>query len=163
MNQRCTARTDQGLPCRNWAVRGSNPPRCGSHNGGRRPPGAPYGNCNAQIHGRSARARPVPRSVEAAVADLAAHHLFLTTFLPADPDHPLPTVPDPVLARLFLLHCHAGLHLSRILRKVGALSPATVTVLAEAARTALLELRPAHDAAPSPRPAGDQGSYCSSD
>ena len=161
MNQRCTACTDQGLPCRNWAVRGSDPPRCGSHHGGRRPPGAPYGNRNAQIHGRSARPRPVPRTLEALVADLAAHHLVLTTFLPADPHPPLPTVPDLVLVRLLLLHCHAGLHLSRVLCRTGILSPAAVTVLAEAARTVLLELHPPSDAA-LPPPAGHRGGYCSS-
>ena len=156
MNQRCTARTDGGLTCRNWAVRGSNPPRCGAHGGGRRPPGAPYGNRNAQIH-----PRPVPRTVESLVADLAAHHLFLTTFLPADPGASLPTVPDPVLVRLLLLHCHAALHLSRVLCRTGILSPAAVTVLAEAARTVLLELHPPTNARLSP-PAGDRGGYCSS-
>ena len=31
MSQRCTATTRRGLPCRAWAVRGSDPPRCVAH------------------------------------------------------------------------------------------------------------------------------------
>jgi hypothetical protein len=36
MKQRCTAITVAGIPCRAWAVAGSDPPRCAQH-GGRRP------------------------------------------------------------------------------------------------------------------------------
>jgi hypothetical protein len=163
MNQRCTARTDQGLPCRNWAVRGSDPPRCGSHRGGRRPPGAPYGNRNAQIHGRCARPRPVPRTVESVVADLAAHHAFLTTFLPADPAYPLPTVPECVLVRLLVLYARSSLHLGRVLRRTGILSPTAVAALLAAWGATLAQLQDGTGPHPSPDPAAGAPNqeYCS--
>jgi hypothetical protein len=140
MNERCTALTNNGRPCRNWAVRDSDPPRCGSHGGGRRPPGAPYGNRNAQIHGRCARLRPVPRTVESQVANLAAHHLFLAALFPNGGAHPLPTIPQPVLTQLLVLHCRSSFLLGRVLRNFGLLSPAAVTGLAAAGEMALREL-----------------------
>ncbi|HSM57443.1 MAG TPA: hypothetical protein VK879_14930 [Candidatus Sulfomarinibacteraceae bacterium] len=33
MKRKCTARTNAGRPCRAWAVRGSEPPRCPAHAG----------------------------------------------------------------------------------------------------------------------------------
>jgi hypothetical protein len=140
MNERCTALTHNGRPCRNWAVRDSDPPRCGSHGGGRRPPGAPYGNRNAQIHGRCARLRPVPRTVESQVANLAAHHLFLATLFPNGGEQPMPTIPEPVLAQLLVLHNRASFLLARVLCNLGLLSPAAVAGLAAAGQTALREL-----------------------
>jgi hypothetical protein len=140
MNKGCTALTHDGRPCRNWAVRDSDPPRCGSHGGGRRPAGAPYGNRNAQIHGRTARLRPVPRSVESQLAHLAAHHAFLALFLPVDGEAPMPTVPEPVLARLLILHNRSSFLLARVLRNLGLLSPAAVAGLASAGEMALREL-----------------------
>lgn len=32
-SQRCTAKTKNGRPCRAWAIKGSDPPRCRHHNG----------------------------------------------------------------------------------------------------------------------------------
>lgn len=49
--RRCTAVRRDGTPCRGWAVRGSEPPRCGSHGGGLGVPGARAGNQNALKHG----------------------------------------------------------------------------------------------------------------
>ena len=51
----CTATRADGFPCRAWAVRGSDPPRCAPHGGGSAPVGAPPGNQNALKHGFYAR------------------------------------------------------------------------------------------------------------
>ena len=51
MKTRCGANTAAGRPCRAWAVRGTDPPRCASHGGARGRPGAPKGNGNAVTHG----------------------------------------------------------------------------------------------------------------
>jgi len=50
-SKRCTALRADGEPCRAWAVRGSDPPRCGAHGGTDAPIGAPPGNTNALKHG----------------------------------------------------------------------------------------------------------------
>jgi hypothetical protein len=55
---RCTATTAKGLPCKGWAVEGTDPPRCSSHGGSRSRPGAPEGNANAAKHGAYAAAHP---------------------------------------------------------------------------------------------------------
>jgi len=51
MSRRCTARTQDGSPCRAWAVRGTEPPRCSAHAGRNVGAGAPAGNQNAKTHG----------------------------------------------------------------------------------------------------------------
>ena len=141
MIERCRAFTHAGRPCRNRAVRDSDPPRCGAHGGGRRPPGAPYGNRNAQIHGHCARERPVPRTVESLVADLAAHQLLLAALLP-EPGRreSIPTVPVPALAQLLILHARSGALIGRVLGDLEALSPAAVARLIAAWEAALAEL-----------------------
>lgn len=48
--QRCSATTPKGIPCKAWATRNSDPPRCAAHANGSRA-GAPPGNTNAQTHG----------------------------------------------------------------------------------------------------------------
>lgn len=50
-SRRCTATCADGSPCCAWAVRGSDPPLCAAHGGGRKPVGAPHGNQNALKHG----------------------------------------------------------------------------------------------------------------
>ncbi len=50
-SRRCTATCADGSPCRAWAVRGTDPPRCAAHGGASRPVGAPPGNQNALKHG----------------------------------------------------------------------------------------------------------------
>ncbi len=51
MSNRCTATRKDSVPCRAWAVTGSDPPRCSAHGGGKRRVGAPEGNTNALKHG----------------------------------------------------------------------------------------------------------------
>jgi len=50
-SKRCTAVRADGDPCRAWAVRGTDPPRCAAHGGTDAPIGAPPGNVNALQHG----------------------------------------------------------------------------------------------------------------
>jgi hypothetical protein len=72
---RCTATTAAGRPCRAWAVRGSDPPRCSAHRGGQRPVGAPAGNTNALKHGAYASPPDTGLSHDSeagSAADLAA-------------------------------------------------------------------------------------------
>ena len=63
----CTATTSAGFPCRAWAVRGSDPPRCAPHRrspsgggGGRWRIGAPDDNTNALKHGVYAASSLLP-------------------------------------------------------------------------------------------------------
>ncbi|MGD9031003.1 MAG: hypothetical protein PVG25_14450, partial [Anaerolineae bacterium] len=49
--RRCEAVQADGAPCRAWAVRGSEPARCGVHGGTSAQIGAPPGNRNALKHG----------------------------------------------------------------------------------------------------------------
>ena len=63
----CSAHTARGEPCRAWAVRGSDPPRCAAHSG---VVGAPQGNKNARKHGAYAAPIKPIESIDDAVADL---------------------------------------------------------------------------------------------
>jgi hypothetical protein len=49
-SRRCTATRADGNPCNAWAVRGTDPPRCGAHRSAA-DWGAPAGNQNATKHG----------------------------------------------------------------------------------------------------------------
>ena len=55
MATRCTAQTRKGIPCKAWAVPGTEPPLCAAHGGANALPGAPTGNRNAQTHGAYSR------------------------------------------------------------------------------------------------------------
>jgi len=78
--RRCTATSAAGSPCRAWAVRGSDPPRCAPHGGGASPVGAPPGNQNARTHGFYARVggTPFPRDQTAECPDDAILQLCAT-------------------------------------------------------------------------------------
>jgi hypothetical protein len=140
MNTICTAITHDGWPCRNWAVRDSDPPRCGAHRGGRRPPGAPRGNRNALVHGRCLRTRSMPGTVDALLDDLASHHAFLQAFVAAGRARSSPLVPVAALGRLLILYCRSTTLVSRALGDAGTLSPPAVARLTAAWEQALGEL-----------------------
>lgn len=61
----CSATRADGSPCRAWAVRGTDPPRCGVHGGTDARIGPPLGNTNALKHGYYAR----PSTLSAASPD----------------------------------------------------------------------------------------------
>jgi len=69
-SRRCTALRKDGEPCRAWAVRGSDPPRCGAHGGGSASAGAPAGNQNARKHGVYDDAGDLPADLDARIRDL---------------------------------------------------------------------------------------------
>ncbi len=80
---RCAAICADGSPCRAWAVRGTQPPRCAPHGGGRAPVGAPPGNQNARTHRYYAH-RDVPPegwTLETLIADVAARHEGISGYL----------------------------------------------------------------------------------
>jgi len=114
---RCTTICTDGSPCRAWAVRGIDPPRCAAHGGGRAPVGAPKGNQNARTHGFYAR-RDVPDegwTIDTLVADLTDRHEGLSDYLgrlvaddQADPRD---------VARLFALYRVSAHRLERLLER----------------------------------------------
>ncbi len=114
---RCAAICADGSPCRAWAVRGTQPPRCAPHGGGRAPVGAPTGNQNARTHGHYAR-RDVPSegwTLEALITDVAATHQGISRYIdrlladdqlaPAD------------VARLFAVYATSASRLESLLRE----------------------------------------------
>jgi hypothetical protein len=92
---RCTATYADDSPCRAWAVRGTDPPRCAPHGGGQAP-SAPGGSQNARTHGFYARA-DVPAegwTIDTLIADLSAKRARLsrTPASPATSVGVLPTI-----------------------------------------------------------------------
>ncbi|MGD9029962.1 MAG: hypothetical protein PVG25_09120 [Anaerolineae bacterium] len=80
---RCTATRADGSPCRAWSVRGTDPPRCAPHGGGRAPVGAPQGNQNARTHGFYARSDVQTEgwTIETLIADVSARHASLSRYV----------------------------------------------------------------------------------
>ena len=70
MNTKCAAITKAGSPCRAWAVRESDPPRCSAHGRGKAPIGAPAGNQNAKSHGLYTNNGKAPFDLDARITDL---------------------------------------------------------------------------------------------
>jgi hypothetical protein len=68
-SKRCTAVRADGEPCRAWAVRGTDPPRCAAHGGTDAPIGAPQGNTNALKHGYYAEPSTLRRVAARIVED----------------------------------------------------------------------------------------------
>lgn len=65
-SRRCSATCKDGSRCRQWAVRGTDPPLCPSHGGCEAKIGAPAGNANALKHGAYAQMETVRRLVATA-------------------------------------------------------------------------------------------------
>jgi hypothetical protein len=114
----CNATCADGSPCRAWAVRGSDPPRCAPHGGGASPVGAPRGNENARTHGFYARVggTPVPgdrtaESAEDTIVQLCATHMRIVRHI-EEHKHELPVPELAALCRLY------SSNLSRLTRLV---------------------------------------------
>lgn len=58
---RCTATTTRGQPCKRWAVRGSDPPRCAAHGGAARKGDAAPGSGRRGTDDAQARPDPLRR------------------------------------------------------------------------------------------------------
>lgn len=114
---RCTALCANGATCRAWAVRGTAPPRCAPHGGGRNPVGAPWGNQNARTHGYYAQpdAPPGRWTLETLVADVSARHEGVSRYIDqllADDQ-----VAPADIARAFAVYGVSASRLERLLRE----------------------------------------------
>jgi hypothetical protein len=129
-SRHCTATCVDGRPCRAWAVRGSDPPRCGAHGGGRAPAGAPAGNQNARTHGfyvqapadggnghdRSRHAQE-PCHIDAVIAGLYEKQQRLSRYIDRNMDDLTPER----LARFYQIYAQSCSRLGRLLRDREAL------------------------------------------
>jgi hypothetical protein len=125
VKRHCTATKRDGTPCRAWAVRGSDPPRCAAH-GGR----------------RAAQPKPedIPDTIDLVIHDLASKQRKLSDYIEvyteADPKNL--SVRD--LARLFQIHGQNASRIGRLLRDQRALSGEATDGIAGAIAQALDEL-----------------------
>jgi hypothetical protein len=114
-----------GTPCRAWAVRGSDPPRCAAH-GGRRP--------------QPIASEEIPVDIDEVIRDLAKKQRRLSAYIEAYLDtHPKPLVVKD-LARLFQIHGLNASRIGRLLRDQRALSGEASDGIAGAIAQALDEL-----------------------
>ncbi len=139
MPRRCTATCRSGAPCRAWAVRGTDPPRCASHGGSESPPGAPQGNTNALKHGYYAKPHfPEDVSIDAIIDNLYQRQIaldaFITDILAADGASIME------LTHLFRIHGQNASRLGRLLRDRRALSGDAADGISDAIAKALEEL-----------------------
>ncbi len=124
-SRRCTALSASGDPCRAWAVRASDPPRCAPHGGGRAPVGAPLGNRNAVTHGYYASTPApdpsdgLPFSIDDVIASLFDKQLILSRYIDENEDH----LSIRQYARLVGLYGQGASCLGRLLRDRMALAP----------------------------------------
>ena len=143
MKTRCPATNKDGTPCRAFPVRGSDPPLCSSHGGGRAPVGAPAGNQNARTHGVTINEvaplrdpDDVPDSISEVIHDLAVKQARLSKII----NGRLNTSDIDVLARLLELHAQTASRLGRLLRDERALSGEAADGISAAIGQALDEL-----------------------
>jgi hypothetical protein len=140
-SQRCTATTKAGQPCRAWAVRDSDPPRCAIHLRLARG-GAPEGNRNAVRHAFYATFdldNPDVRPINGIIADLAAKQAQLSAMI----DQLLLRADDTGIAdlvKLFSLHGQNASRLGRLLRDRLVLSADTANSFDKIMHQALDEL-----------------------
>ena len=133
---RCTALTANGSPCRAWAARGSEPPRCAAHSG---KSGAPAGSPSRLKHGQYAAPGPDVdlTTIDGVIADLADRQARLTAFL----ERVLVEGGDVIeVAKVFALHGQNASRLGRLLRDKRALSGQSADGLLEAIGVALDEI-----------------------
>jgi hypothetical protein len=139
--RRCSAITAAGRPCLGWAVRGSDPPLCPAHGGGRRGPGAPLGNDNAWIHGFYAATTRALDTIDEIIADLAEKQILLSDFITETLSDPDGRVTADGLMRVFALHGQNASRLGRLLRDRRALSGDAADGISAAIAQALEELQ----------------------
>ena len=143
---RCTAFTRAGNPCKAWAVRGSDPPRCSLHAIGRPPGGGRPGSQNARTHGAypgsiapggpENEARSVPVGLKEHIADLERKIAVLSQYI----DPHLHSLDLDGYARVLHLHGLLTLRLGRLLRDPYAFTNDGTDGLETLINTALAEL-----------------------
>ena len=144
--RKCTAISKDGTPCRGWATRKSDPPRCSPHGGGRAPTGAPKGNTNALKHGfQSQKPESLPKpdepgpdldTIDDIYDDLARKQSRLSAYI----DKHLKEMDAFVVARLLTLHAQTATRLANILRDRAALDGPDAGGITDAIAQALDEL-----------------------
>lgn len=115
-----------GRPCRAWAVRGSDPPRCAAH-GGR----------------AAAQSEPeeIPDTIESVIHDLASKQKKLSKYIETyTEDETQINLEVKDLARLFQIHGLNASRIGRLLRDQRALSGEATDGIAGAIAQALDEL-----------------------
>jgi hypothetical protein len=131
-SRRCGVIHPSGQPCRAWAMRGSDPPRCGAHSGG----AARAGNKNAWKPGAHARtgAHPVQiHDIGDVVADLQRKMARLSELIDGCED------PE-ALIKLMSLHAQVASRLGRLERDKRALDGKAADGLLDAIGKALDEI-----------------------
>jgi hypothetical protein len=143
MKTHCTATNKDRTPCRAWGVRGSDPPLCSAHGGGRAPVGGPPGSRNARTHGFYVdQVAPLPKpddipdSIAEVIHDLAVKQARLSRIINDQPD----SEDILILARLLQLHAQTASRLGRLLRDQRALSGEAADGISAAIAQALDEL-----------------------
>jgi len=160
--RRCTASTARGTQCRNWAVRSSDPPRCGVHSGedgtetepkcnkSQETDGRPLGQAAEISAARSARfaddpdnspdptpTRSSPQTIEDVFRDLAQKQARLSEYLEAQMEAGASVE---ALLKVYTLHAQTASRLARLLRDQRALDGEAADGLAGAVEQALAEL-----------------------
>jgi len=139
MSRRCTATCRNGDPCRAWAVRGTDPPRCASHGGSKSPPGAPLGNTNALKHGFYAQSDlPEDATIDDIIARLYMQQLELETYIAEVKAANAASILE--LTHLLQLYGQNASRLGRLLRDERALSGDAADGISSAIGKALDEL-----------------------
>jgi hypothetical protein len=144
-SRHCTATRADGTPCRAWAVRGTDPPRCAAHGGTAARIGAPPGNQNALKHGYYARTAPggplrfLPPeewTIETIILDLCIKQARLSRYIE---EHSADMSPGE-LASFLRIHGMNASRLGRLLRDKHALLGDADDAMNEIIREALKEL-----------------------
>lgn len=143
MGQRCVEMTARGALCKSWAVRGTDPPRCASHGGTEKKPGAPVGNVNAKRHGFYQQITPDPGGlvdIDAIIADLAEKQVMISAYISECRMDPDPEANLGKIAHMFVIHGQNASRLGRLLRDKRAISGEAADGIAGAIAKTLAEL-----------------------
>ncbi len=125
MKRHCTATKRDGTPCRAWAVRDSDPPRCVAHRGQRAAPSA---------------TDDIPDDIDSVIEDLASKQRQLSDYIEAYTHDEQEDQAVRDLARLFQIHGQNASRIGRLLRDQRALSGEATDGIAGAIAQALDEL-----------------------
>jgi hypothetical protein len=137
--RRCTGDCADGTPCRAWAVRGSDPPRCAAHGGTDAAIGAPPGNHNATKHGFYATTDlPPEASIDAIIDNLYTRQMHLDAFIEDYCSGDRISIES--LTHLLRIHGQNASRLGRLLRDKRALSGDAADGISGAIAQALDEL-----------------------
>jgi len=132
-SRRCTALCMDGSPCRAWAVRGSEPPRCAAHGGARR------GSQKALPYGALARADlPEDCTIDAIIDNLYQQQMRIDALIRDAAADEAASIGE--LARLLRIHGQNASRLGRLLRDRRALTGDAADGISGAIAQALDEL-----------------------